>query len=93
MKAFMSAAFPWLLAGLALVMIAAAYAGARDEEAKKAYGQKIVTGAGLGIVAGAVLNICGFLNSNVICLTIVPLLGMAIASMIPERGSDACKKR
>lgn len=81
MKEFMTAAFPWLLMGLALAVIAAAFSEARKNENKKKFGQRLAAGAGLGVVAGAVLYACGFLESSAVCFASGPLLGMAIAAL------------
>ncbi|MGM9670717.1 MAG: hypothetical protein ACI3XD_03995 [Oscillospiraceae bacterium] len=89
MKEFMTAAFPWLLMGLALAVIAAAFAEAWKNENKKKFGQRLAAGAGLGVVAGAVLYACGFLESSAVCFAIGPLLGMAAETLFRnERGGS-----
>lgn len=88
MKEFIFAALPWLLMGLALAVIAAAFAGARKKGTEKAFGQRIVAGASMGIVAGAILYTCGFWESNSVCFAMGPLLGMTAASLIPEKDKE-----
>ncbi|MDO5785773.1 MAG: hypothetical protein Q4P20_12000 [Eubacteriales bacterium] len=88
MKEFIFAALPWVLMGLALAVIAAAAAEARKKETEKVFGQGIAVGAGLGIVAGVILYACSFVESNAICLAIGPLLGMAVASLIPKKEQE-----
>ncbi|MBP3460273.1 MAG: hypothetical protein J6K58_13775 [Lachnospiraceae bacterium] len=81
MKEFMTAAFPLLLLGLSLAVIAVEFVKAKEQENEKKFDQGLVIGAGLGIVFGQILNVCGFLESNAICFTMGPMLGMAIASL------------
>lgn len=81
MKDFITAALPWVLMGLALAVIAAAFAEARKNENEKEFGRRLAAGAGLGVVAGAVLFACGFLESSAVCLAMGPLLGMAAAAL------------
>lgn len=89
MKDFITAALPWLLMGLVLAVIAAAFPEARKNENEKKFGRRMAAGAGLGIVAGAVLYACGFLESSAVCFAIGPLLGMAVAALFrSERGGS-----
>lgn len=89
MKDFITATLPWVLTGLALAVIAAAFAEARKNKKEKEIGRRLAAGAGLGVVAGAVLYACGFLESSAICFAMGPLLGMAIAALFrSERGGS-----
>ncbi|MGN1031648.1 MAG: hypothetical protein ACI4PQ_08605 [Butyricicoccaceae bacterium] len=85
MKEFITAAFPWLMIGLALAVIAAAFAEEKRKGTEKRFGQRVIAGAGLGVIFGVVLNICGFWESEAFGLAIGPLWGMAVAALIKER--------
>lgn len=85
MKEFMIAALPWLLMGVVLAIIAVAFAEAQKKGNEKKFGQRIVVGAGLGIVFGAVLNACGFLESNAVDFAMGPLLGIALVTLLKNK--------
>lgn len=79
MKEFILAALPWVLAGLALAILAANHGKERqNEEARNA---RIAAGAGMGLLLGVMLNGCGLWESHVLGLTLGPLWGMALASL------------
>lgn len=82
MKEFMAAAFPWLLTGLALAVIAAAFAKAQIKETEKNLARRTAAGACLGLLFGVALGSSGFRGSHAFCVAAGPLWGMAVASLI-----------
>lgn len=75
MQAFIMAALPWVLAGLAIAILAV------NQKQDKQQGSVIATGAALGLLLGVCLNSCGLWQDHALGLTIGPLWGMALASV------------
>ena len=86
MKEFVFAALPWVLMGLALAVLAASHITKKQKNEKR--GTYIALGAGLGLLLGAVLNSCGLWADQALGYAMGPLLGMAAASLIPEKDQD-----
>ena len=86
MKEFMFAALPWVLMGLALAVLAANHITKKQKHEKQ--GTYIALGAGLGLLLGAVLNSCGLWADQALGYAMGPLLGMAAASLIPEKDQE-----
>lgn len=84
MKEFMYAALPWLFMGLALAVIVVSFVDARKRNSEKAFGQKVVISAGIGLIVSVVLYVCGFLENHIVYFILEPLLGMAIVPPILE---------
>lgn len=84
MKEFVFAALPWVLMGLALAVLAANHITKKNEKR----GTYIALGAGLGLLLGAVLNSCGLWADQALGYAMGPLLGMAAASLIPEKDQE-----
>lgn len=88
MKDFLLAALPWVLAGLALAVLAASHAVEKQKDEKR--GARIAMGAALGLLLGVVLNGCGLWEDHALGLALGPLCGMALASL--PGGGDASKE-
>ena len=85
MKDFIAAALPWVLCGLA-VAILCAWLGRRDGSTGKKLEQSMATGAALGLLLGVALNGCGLWENHALGFSLGPLWGMALASLLPDRG-------
>lgn len=83
MKEFVLAALSLVLAGLALVVLAANHMTEKQKDEKR--GAHIAAGAELGLILGAALNGCGLWESHLLGLAFGPLWGMAIASLISRK--------
>lgn len=84
MKEFVFAALPWVLMGLALAVLAVNHITKKNEKR----GTYIALGAGLSLLLGAVLNSCGLWADQALGYAMGPLLGMAAASLIPEKDQE-----
>ena len=88
---FTVSALPWVMAGIALALLAVNH-GAEDETR----GARLATGAGLGLLLGVALNGCGLWENHAIGLALGPLWGMALASLFRKgdsaEGDDPPKK-
>lgn len=78
MKDFVMGALPWVMAGLALAVLAGSSAERSKEEK---YGGQIALGAALGLLLGVTLNGCGLWENHALGLALGPLWGMALASL------------
>ena len=87
MKDFIIAALPWVLCGLAVAILCARLGG-RDGNTGKKLDQAMATGAALGLLLGVALNGCGLWENHALGFSLGPLWGMALASLLPDRGSD-----
>lgn len=83
MKEFVSSALPWFMLGIALAILAVNCSGKKTQN--KAFGIRIATGAGFGLLFGVALNSVGLWESNVIGLALGPLWGMALASLFKSK--------
>lgn len=79
MNDFAAAALPWVLAGIALALLAVSHGAEAQTDAKR--GTRLAAGAGLGLLLGVVLNGCGFWENHAIGLALGPLWGMALAAL------------
>lgn len=81
MRDFLSAALPWVLAGVAVIILCAG--GSRkkptDGEAEDQEGQRIAVGMSLGLLLGILLDACGLWEDHSYGLALGPLWGMALA--------------
>lgn len=89
MNEFISAALPWVLAGLALAILAVNHSMEQQKDEKR--GARIATGAGLGLLLGVTLNSCGWWHDHALGLVLGPLWGMALASLF--KGGDTPEDR
>ena len=78
MKDFVMAVLPWVMAGLALAVLAGSSAERKKEEKR---GGQIALGAALGLLLGVTLNGCGLWENHALGLALGPLWGMALASL------------
>ena len=83
MKEFVSSALPWFMLGIALAILAVNCSGKKTQN--KAFGIRIATGAGFGLLFGVALNSVGLWESNVIGIALGPLWGMALASLFKSK--------
>lgn len=79
MKDFLMAALPWVLAGLALAILAGSSALEKQKDEKR--GGRIAMGAALGLMLGVALNGCGLWEDHALGMALGPLWGMALASL------------
>lgn len=92
MKAFIIAALPWVLCGIAVAIICARL-GTKKENDKKT-DQKLALGMALGLILGVCLNNCGLWGNHAIGLTAGPLWGMAVAILFDSKEkADADTKK
>lgn len=82
MKDFVMGALPWVMAGLALAVLAGS--SAERKKGEKRSGQ-IALGAALGLLLGVTLNGCGLWENHTLGLVLGPLWGMALASLYGNR--------
>ena len=80
MKAFVMAALPWVLIGVALAVI---FAGQAKRPKGKSEG--LALGWALGLLFGVMLNNCGLWENHSLGYSLGPLWGMALATLF---GSD-----
>ena len=78
MKDFVMAVLTWVMAGLALAVLAGSSAERKKEEKR---GGQIALGAALGLLLGVTLNGCGLWENHALGLALGPLWGMALASL------------
>lgn len=91
MKEFIRAALPFVLAGLAVVVICAGTGGARAKKCDKGMENRIAAGMVFGLAIGIALDSCGIFDASMLGLTLGPLWGMAIAVLSggsARRGAD-----
>ena len=81
MQEFMSAAFPWILTGIAIAIACAGSVRNGEEKEKKEWQQLLGGGLGFGLLVGVMLNICGFWENHAIGLSIGSLFGVMMASL------------
>ncbi|MGN0981972.1 MAG: hypothetical protein ACI4O0_03675 [Candidatus Limivicinus sp.] len=87
MKDFIFAALPWVLCGLAVAILCARL-GRQDGSKSKKLDQTMATGAALGLLLGVTLNGCGLWENHALGLSLGPLWGMALASLLPDRNQS-----
>ena len=81
MKEFCFAALPYVLAGLAVVVLCAGKGKATETGDAKSQENRLALGMLLGLAIGVALDSCGVFESPMIGLTLGPLWGMALASL------------
>lgn len=81
MKDFVLAAFPWVLAGLAVAIICAGLGKQKSEKKEKETQQHIALGLSLGLLWGVALNGCGLWDNQALGFALGPLWGMALATL------------
>ena len=81
MKDFVLAAFPWVLAGLAVAIICSGLGKRKSEKKEKETQQHIALGLSLGLLWGVALNGCGLWESQSLGFALGPLWGMALATL------------
>ena len=81
MKEFILAAIPFVLAGLAVVILCAGRGGKTERENMKAQENRLAAGMLMGLAIGVALDACGVFESPMIGLTLGPLWGMALSSL------------
>lgn len=79
MKDFWMAALPWVMAGLALAVLAGNSAAKTKKDEQRS--GRIALGAALGLLLGVALNGCGLWENHALGLVLGPLWGMALASL------------
>ena len=87
MKDFIIAALPWVLCGLAVAILCARLGRQGGSKSKK-LDQSMAVGAALGLLLGVTLNGCGLWENHALGFSLGPLWGMALASLLPDRGED-----
>lgn len=83
MKEFISAALPWVLAGVAIAILCAKL-GRREQGSL--LDQKLATGLALGLLFGVALNNCGLWEDHALGLALGPLWGVALAALSEGSG-------
>ena len=84
MKEFIAAALPWVLCALAVALLCARLGKAGGQSRR--LNQSMATGAALGLLLGVALNGCGLWENHALGFSLGPLWGMALASLLPDRG-------
>lgn len=87
MKDFITAALPWVMCGLAVAILCARL-GRQDGSKGRKLDQSMAVGASLGLLLGVTLNGCGLWENHALGFSLGPLWGMALASLLPNRGAD-----
>lgn len=82
MKAFILAALPWVLCGLAVAVLCACKGGDREH---KDQGSCLATGMALGLMFSPALNSLGLWENHGIGFALGPLWGMALAALYESR--------
>ena len=82
MKAFMLAALPMVLLGLAMTIIAVGFGRKDSEEKAEKRRRRMSVGAGIGLAFGVVLSICDLWQSRGASCGLCTLWGMAVGSLV-----------
>ena len=77
MREFALAALPWVLAGLAVVILCAS----RGKKGQGPDDERLATGMALGLLLGLLLNGLDLWENHAIALALGPLWGMALAAL------------
>ena len=81
MKDFVRAALPFVLAGLAVIILCVGNQKKPETEDAKTQENRLAFGMLLGLALGAALDGCGVFESPMIGLTLGPLWGMALSTL------------
>lgn len=90
MKDFITSALPWVMAGIALAILAVNHSAEQQEDENR--GSGMATGAGLGLLLGVALNSCGLWENHALGLVLGPLWGMALGSCYKCEGAPKQEK-
>ncbi|MGN0773774.1 MAG: hypothetical protein ACI4MP_08320 [Candidatus Ventricola sp.] len=90
MKAFILAALPWVLCGLAMAVLCAGMGRAKGQEKREDDGSPLAIGLALGLMLSPALNSLGLWESHGVGFALGPLWGMALAALI-QGGRDSGK--
>lgn len=87
MRAFVTAALPLVMMGIALAIVAA-HGGVKKGRNQDTH---MALGAGLGLILGVALNGCGLWTDYAIGIALGPLWGMALACVFgkEQKNGDA----
>ena len=85
MNEFITAALPWVLAGIAVAVLCV---GMERQESERAQDGRMALGLALGLLLGVMLNGCGLWENHAVGLALGPLWGMALASLHRSRNSS-----
>ena len=81
MKAFFCAALPFVLAGLAVIILCVGNPKKPEGEDAKQQETRLAFGMLIGLALGAALDGCGVFESPMLSLTLGPLWGMALSAL------------
>ena len=93
MSEFISAALPWIMAGIALAILAANAGSDLKKDNKKRNEKKesrMAMGLGFGLLFGVMLNSSGLFENHILGICLGALWGMALATLYNE--DDKAKK-
>ena len=90
MKDFITSALPWVMAGIALAILAVNHSAGQQEDENR--GSGMATGAGLGLLLGVALNSCGLWENHALGLVLGPLWGMALGACYKCEGAPKQEK-
>lgn len=85
MKDFILAALPWVMCALTVAILCVRL-GRQDGSMNRKPDRSMATGAALGLLLGVALNGCGLWENHALGFSLGPLWGMALASLLPDRG-------
>lgn len=93
MRAFLIAALPWVLSGIAIAIICANLKSmeVKNKSENGSYEKldvQIAIGMLFGLVLGVMLNACGLWSNQAIGFAVGPLWGMAIAMLFPGKREE-----
>ena len=84
MKAFVLAALPWVLCGLAVAVLCAAMSSQKKND-DPALRSSLSVGLALGLMFGTALNSLGLWENHGIGFALGPMWGMALAALYQSR--------
>lgn len=90
MKDFITSALPWVMAGIALAILAVNHSAEQQEDENR--GSGMATGAGLGLLLGVALNSCGLWENHALGLVLGLLWGMALGACYKCEGAPKQEK-